>query len=83
MPKRPQRDTTPNLRFYSRVLDFVSKENADKYIAHGWELIEVLKKPRSRVIIGYRVGWVRGWGDPDEPPVTDETPTVVPVPDIE
>jgi hypothetical protein len=72
------RNKTPNLRFYSKVLDFVSKENADLYINAGWELIEVHKKKYAPwIILGYRVGWTRGNPVKATYPQVDETPTSI------
>jgi hypothetical protein len=59
---------------HSQVIEFGSKANADRYIAAGWELIDVRAEPfiLGRTIIIYRVGWPEGAGKLVTPPTDDD-----------
>lgn len=59
---------------YSRVIEFGSKANANRYIATGWELIETRAEPFAlgRTIIVYHVGWPADAGEPVTPPTDDD-----------
>jgi len=59
---------------YSRIIEFGSKANADRYIAEGWELIEKRAEPfiLGRTIIVYHVGWRADAGEPITPPTDDD-----------
>ena len=59
---------------YSKVIEFGTKANADRYVAAGWELIETRAEPfiLGKTIIVYRVGWPDGAGGPVMPPTDDD-----------
>jgi len=64
---------------YREIVDFSSKENADNYIQAGWQPVEFHAEftealIAKKVIPRYRVGWLRGAGEPPRPPIIDEVP---------
>lgn len=73
----------PLRSIYREVIDFSLKANADNYIQAGWQPIiafqlepaEFTERIRTKKMNRrYRVGWLRGAGEPPHPPVIDEVP---------
>ena len=67
----------PLKSIYREVIDFRLKENFDNYIQAGWhpvsEVIEVVQFIQTKQATHvYRVGWLRGAGEPVHPPILDE-----------
>ena len=73
----------PLRSIYREVIDFRLEANADNYIQAGWQpvgfqaepadLIRVIRHiPVKKAFPIYRVGWLRGAGEPARPPIIDE-----------
>jgi hypothetical protein len=70
----------PLKSIYREVIDFSSKVNFDNYVQAGWQPIEAIVDldeafVARKVIPRYRVGWLRGGGEPPRPPIIDEVPS--------
>jgi hypothetical protein len=67
----------PLKSIYREVIDFHLKENSDNYIQAGWypvslviEVVQFIQTKQATHL--YRVGWLRGAGEPVHPPILDE-----------
>lgn len=69
----------PLQSIYSEVIDFSSKINFDNYVKAGWYPVEFHASfsesfVAKKVVRHYRVGWLRGRGEPRRPEIIDEVP---------
>jgi hypothetical protein len=69
----------PLKSIYRELIDFRLEANSNNYIQAGWhpvgsyvEFMEVIQA--KKVTRFYRVGWLRGAGEPIHPPIIDEVP---------
>lgn len=67
----------PLKSIYREIIDFRLEENSNNYIQAGWhplgfhaEFTEFIRTKKAS--FHYRVGWLRGAGEPTHPPVIDE-----------
>ena len=67
----------PLKSIYREIIDFRSEANSNNYIQAGWqpvgiyiEFMEVIQAKKATRF--YRVGWLRGAGEPAHPQVIDE-----------
>ncbi len=64
---------------YREIIDFSSKVNFDNYIQAGWQPVQLHVEftesfVAKKIIPRYRVGWLRGGGEPLRPQIVDEVP---------
>jgi hypothetical protein len=62
----------PDMSKYKRVIDTLSKKDADSYIRLGWKLIETFTESvpidgQEQTNFIYRIGWLIDAGTPIEP----------------
>ena len=64
----------PLKSIYREVIDFHLKENFDNYIQAGWFGLDIIGQfiQTKQATHLYRVGWLRGAGEPVHPPILDE-----------
>ena len=67
----------PLRTIYREVIDFRLEANANNYVQAGWQSIglhaefaEFIRTKKTTFL--YRVGWLRGAGEPAHPPSIDE-----------
>src|SRR5512134_1460957 len=67
----------PLKSIYRAVIDFRLEANCDNYIEAGWQPLgihadinEFIRTKKGSPF--YRVGWLRGGGEPIHPPIIDE-----------
>ena len=67
----------PLKSIYREVIDFRLEANFNTYIQAGWQPVETRVELNEMFRTGkatrlYRVGWLRGAGEPLHPPILDE-----------
>ena len=69
----------PLKSIYREIIDFSLEANSNNYIQAGWQPMGIhaeFSAPFAvkKVVTRYRVGWLRGAGEPPRPPIIDEVP---------